>query len=112
MIAPNNNSHVASWLRDCFDEMVDRDVSEDCLSLLNHLDEGIEEQMVWFMRDELGSSGEVIEGDQERLLIKYDESYFSVHIGASYGRSGDALEFDIKRFDTLEDAQEDYSAIV
>ena len=111
MIVPNENSHVAIWLKEYFEEMVVSNLSEDCLSLLNHVDLGIEEQMVGFLQDVLNGSDRVIDGDQERLLVEYKDSFFSIHIVKSFGRSGDALEFEIKRFNTLVEAREDYNII-
>lgn len=111
MIVSNDNSHVATWLKEFFDEMIACNRSDDCLSLLNHVDLGIEEQIVEYLQVMLNGADRVIDGDHERLLVEYKACFFSVHIGKSFGRSGEALEFEVKRFNTLADAREDYNII-
>lgn len=111
MIVTHQFSHVANWLMDSIVEMVEDDMDENELSLLNHADDGIEQHIRALMQDALDARGEVIDGDSERMLISYGEFFFSIYIDISSGRSGNALEFEIKRFRTLDDAREDYNVI-
>jgi len=108
-----NNAHIARWLKEFFEEMIDNNLRSHCLSLHNCkiLNEEVQKEIVSLMISELGDSGKIIDANNNCMLVAYNGFYFSVNMEHSNSKTCDILEFDIISFRELAEALEDYKLI-
>lgn len=106
-----NNAHIAYWLKEYLNDMIDNNLRCHCLSLHKYKNLGIEKEIASLMIRELGGSGEIIKANQNGMLIAYNGFFFSVNIEHSNSKTCNTLEFDIICFRELAEALEDFKLI-
>ena len=106
-----NNTHIAKWLKEYLNDMIDHNLRFHCLSLHNYKNMKIEKEIVSFMIDELGEAGKIIDSNYNSMLIMYNGFYFSINMENSNSKTCYILEFDIICFRKLDEAHEDFKFI-
>lgn len=106
-----NNAHIAHWLKEYLNDMIDHNLRFHCLSLHNYKNMGIEKEIVSLMINELGKAGKILDSNYNSMLVMYNGFYFSIYMENSNSKTCDILEFDIICFRELDEAHDDFKFI-
>lgn len=107
-----NNAHIAHWLKEYLNDMIDNNLRFHCLSLHNYKSIEIRKEIVSLMINELGETGKIIDSNYNSMLIMYNGFYFSINMENSISKTCNIFEFDIICFRELAEAVKDFKSLL